>query len=259
MKDKTIYPEQPYGNQAGAVNKDELFAKPGATHDFKFGAETAKVFDDMVNRSVPFYEEIQRMVCELAGSFAVPGTNLYDIGCATGNTLIMLQNKMADKNIQLIGIDNSDEMLSKAQSKIKSQCGENKIQLLNANLHDLPHIDNCSVVILLLTLQFVRPLHREKLVKTIFDGLQKNGCLILVEKVTGSCTLLNRLFIEYYYTYKRRKGYSELEIAQKREALENVLIPYHHEENKKMLLDSGFSHTEEFFRWYNFSGIVALK
>lgn len=259
MKDKTINSNPPYGNEAGAVAKDELFAKPGAIHDFKFGAETAKVFDDMVNRSVPFYEEIQRMVCELAGNFAVPGTNLYDIGCATGNTLIMLHNKLSDKNIQLIGIDNSDEMLSKAQSKIKTQCGENKIQLLNANLHDLPHIDNCSVVILLLTLQFVRPLHREKLVKTISDGLQKNGCLILVEKVTGSCTLLNRLFIEHYYNYKRRKGYSELEIAQKREALENVLIPYHHEENKKMLLDSGFSHIEEFFRWYNFSGIVALK
>ena len=259
MKNKTINPDQLYGNEAGAAIKDELFAQPGATHDFKFGAETAKVFDDMVNRSVPFYEEIQRMVCELAESFAVPGTNLYDIGCATGNTLIMLHDKLSDKNVQLIGIDNSDEMLSKAQSKIKNQCGENKIQLLNANLHDLPHIDNCSVVILLLTLQFVRPLHREKLVKTIFDGLQKNGCLILVEKVTGSCTLLNRLFIEHYYNYKRRKGYSELEIAQKREALENVLIPYHHEENKKMLLDSGFSHTEEFFRWYNFSGIVALK
>ena len=260
MKDKIFAnPDQPDGNATSAAHRDKLFAQPGAAHDFKFGAETARVFDDMVNRSVPFYEEIQRMVCELAESFAVPGTNLYDIGCATGNTLISLHKKLSGKNIQLIGIDNSDEMLSKAHSKITSLCGENNIQLLNANLHDCPHVENSSVVIMLLTLQFVRPLHREKLVKTIFDGLQKNGCLILVEKVTGSCTLLNRLFIEYYYNYKRRKGYSEMEIAQKREALENVLIPYHHEENRKLLLDTGFSHTEEFFRWYNFSGIVALK
>ena len=261
MKDKIgLNPGQPGGNAPAAENADQLFARPGATHDFKFGAETAKVFDDMVNRSVPFYEEIQRMVCELAGSFAVPGTNLYDIGCATGNTLISLHKKLSGKNIQLIGIDNSDEMLSKAHSKIASVCGENNnIQLLNANLHDCPHVENSSVVIMLLTLQFVRPLHREKLVRTIFDGLQKNGCLILVEKVTGSCTLLNRLFIEYYYNYKRRKGYSEMEISQKREALENVLIPYHHEENRTLLLDIGFSHTEEFFRWYNFSGIIALK
>ena len=256
MSEKVFNLNPQEGNTSG---KDELFARQQATHDFSFNAETAQVFDDMVNRSVPFYDEIQRMVCELAESFAVPGTNLYDIGCATGNTLILLHKKLADNNIQLIGIDNSGEMLARAQSKISGQCGENNIQLLNANLHDLLHIDNCSVVIMLLTLQFVRPLNREKLVKTIFDGLQKNGCLILVEKVTGSCTMLNRLFIEYYYSYKRRKGYSELEIAQKREALENVLIPYHHEENRKIMLDAGFSHTEEFFRWYNFSGIIALK
>jgi len=256
MKDKVIKPNPQTGATA---NKDELFARPQSKHDFNFGAETAQVFDDMVNRSVPFYGEIQRMVCELAESFAVPGTNLYDIGCATGNTLILLHQKLADKNIQLIGIDNSDEMLSKAYSKFAGQCGENKIQLLNANLHELPPIDNSSVVIMLLTLQFVRPLYREKLVRTILNGLHKNGCLILVEKVTGSCTLLNRLYIEYYYNYKRRKGYSEMEISQKREALENVLIPYHHEENRKILLDSGFSHVEEFFRWYNFSGIIALK
>ena len=259
MKEKIVNLNPQDGKTAGAADKDELFARPLATNDFTFNAETAKVFDDMVNRSVPFYDEIQRMVCELAESFAVPGTNLYDIGCATGNTLLLLHKKLVDKNIRLIGIDNSDEMLSKARAKLSSQDHDDRIQLLNANLHDLPHIENCSVVIMLLTLQFVRPLNREKLVQTIFDGLQKNGCLILVEKVTGSCTLLNRLFIEYYYNYKRRKGYSELEIAQKREALENVLIPYHHEENRKMLLDTGFSHIEEFFRWYNFSGIIALK
>lgn len=259
MNEKKLNPEQRNDKTAIVAGKDELFARPQATHDFSFNAETAKVFDDMVNRSVPFYEEIQRMVCELVESFAVPGTNVYDIGCATGNTLLLLHDKLAGKNIQLIGIDNSDEMLSKAHSKISRQCGDNSINLVNANLHELPHIDNCSVVIMLLTLQFVRPLYREKLVRTIVDGLQKNGCLILVEKVTGSCTMLNRLFIEYYYNYKRRKGYSELEIAQKREALENVLIPYHHEENRRMLLDSGFSHTDEFFRWYNFSGIIAVK
>ena len=242
-----------------ARGKDELFARPQETHDFRFGAETAQVFDDMVNRSVPFYGEIQRMVCELAESFAEPGTNLYDIGCATGNTLILLHQKLAATNVQLIGIDNSDEMLAKAWVKISAECGTNKIRLLNANLHDLPPLDNCSVVIMLLTLQFVRPLYREKLVRTILNGLRKNGCLILVEKVTGSCTMLNRLFIENYYNYKRRKGYSELEISQKREALENVLIPYHHEENRKLLLASGFAHVEEFFRWYNFSGVLALK
>lgn len=239
--------------------RDELFARKQDTHDFRFNAETAQVFDDMVNRSVPYYDEIQRMVCELAGSFAAPGTNLYDIGCATGNTLIRLQQRLADKEVRIIGMDNSDEMLSRAQVKIKRHCGDAGIRLVNANLHDLPHLENASVVIMLLTLQFVRPLYREKLVHAICSSLNRNGCLILVEKVTGSCTMLNRLFIEYYYNYKRRMGYSELEIAQKREALENVLIPYHHDENRKLLLDAGFAHVEEFFHWYNFSGVIAVK
>ncbi len=245
-------------DQAESGITDRNFAIPQPAHDFKFGAETASVFDDMVNRSVPNYSEIQRMVCELAASFAAHGTNLYDIGCATGTTLSLLSN-LLDKDVQLIGMDNSNEMLEKASHKFRDQPCKDRVKLVNANLNDPPGIENSSVVILLLTLQFVRPLNRGKLIREIYNGLNNNGCLILVEKVTGSCTLLNRLFIEYYYNYKRRMGYSELEISQKREALENVLIPYHHEENLKLLLDTGFSHIEEFFRWYNFSGIVAVK
>jgi tRNA (cmo5U34)-methyltransferase len=173
---------------------DKNFATPQPAHDFKFGSETASVFDDMVNRSVPYYNEIQRMVCELAGSFATQGTNLYDIGCATGTTLFHLSN-LLDKDIQLIGMDNSNDMLEKAIHKFENLPGKDRIKLVNANLNELPEIENSSVVILLLTLQFVRPLHRGKLIRQIYNGLNNNGCLILVEKVTGSCTLLNRLFI----------------------------------------------------------------
>ena len=257
MKDKRFNIIEPAPAADTAVN-DKLFSEPRNPDDFNFGAETATVFDDMVNRSVPFYTEIQRMVCELAKSFAVPGTNIYDIGCATGTTLLLLEETLPD-GAHIVGIDNSDEMLAKARSKLKQRNKNSKVKLINANLNGPPQLENGSVVILLLTLQFVRPLNRQKLLKSIYDGLLTNGCLILVEKVTGSCTVLNRLFIEYYYNFKRLEGYSEIEIAQKREALENVLIPYHHEENRKLLLDTGFSHIEEFFRWYNFSGVVALK
>ena len=239
--------------------KDKLFSTPKPANDFRFGAETASVFDDMVSRSVPYYDEIQRMVCEIAESFAVPGTNIYDIGCATATTLIALSEQLDSNDIQLIGMDNSDEMLSRAASKISKLPNKNRIKLVNANLNNQPPVENSSVVILLLTLQFVRPLNRDKLIRKIYNGLNPNGCLILVEKVTGSSTLLNRLYIEYYYKYKRKMGYSDMEIAQKREALENILIPYHNEENRKMLVETGFSHIEEFFRWYNFSGLVAIK
>jgi len=110
-----------------------------------------------------------------------------------------------------------------------------------------------------LTLQFVRPLHRERLVKQIFDGMLARGAFILIEKLTVSDGDLNRLFINYYYDMKRRNGYSELEISQKREALENVLIPYRLEENVELLKGAGFRSVEMFFRWYNFCGLVAVK
>lgn len=246
------------GKKAGVKRKDRLFADKKPATDFKFGKETANVFDDMVSRSVPFYQEIQRMVCELTEKFALPGTNIYDIGCATGTTLGLLQH-LTRQDITLIGIDNSDEMLGKAGKKLGLGSKQSRIKLQNTDLDKLNNIDNASVVIMLLTLQFVRPLHREKLLRMINNGLVKNGCLILVEKVTGSSTLLNRIFIENYYDFKRRNGYSELEISQKREALENVLIPYHHDENKQLLKDTGYSASDEFFRWYNFSGIIAVK
>ena len=112
---------------------------------------------------------------------------------------------------------------------------------------------------MLLTLQFVRPLYRERVMQRIYNGLNEQGCLILVEKLTSGDTLFNRLFISNYYDFKRRNGYSETEITQKREALENVLIPYRLEENVELLKSSGFRSIECFFRWYNWCGIVAVK
>ena len=120
-------------------------------------------------------------------------------------------------------------------------------------------MENASVVLLVLTLQFVRPLHRERLMQRVFEGLNPGGCVILVEKVLGESSHLNRLFIEHYYAMKRSKGYSEMEIAQKREALENVLVPYRLTENLDLLDKIGFSQQDTFFKWYNFCGIVAVK
>ena len=118
---------------------------------------------------------------------------------------------------------------------------------------------NASLAVMAFTLQFIRPLHRDRLVADIYEGLNPNGGRILLEKVLGEDSTFNRLFIKYYYDLKRRNGYSELEITQKREALENVLIPYKLLENREMLLRAGFRHVDVFFKWYNFCGIVALK
>jgi tRNA (cmo5U34)-methyltransferase len=247
------------GRPGPAPAVDRIFAG-GNTRpsDFAFDARTASVFDDMVERSVPFYDEIQRMVTELAADFAVPGTNLYDLGCATGTTLLALDPKV-DPAVRFVGIDNSPEMLAKARAKFNGTSTRRPCELVRGDLHEELAIEDASVVILLLTLQFVRPLHRDRLIKTICEGLNPQGCLILVEKLTENDTLFNRLFIKYYYEMKRRHGYSEMEIANKREALENVLIPYRLEENEELLRSSGFSKFQVWFRWYNFCGMIAVK
>jgi len=238
--------------------KDQLFNRTGPESDFRFDAATATVFDDMVSRSVPFYDEMQRMTCEIAADFATEGTNLFDLGCSTGTTLIEL-DKYINKGTRFIGVDNSEEMLKKARTKLDSAKMSRPFDLVQADLHQTAVVENASVVIMILMLQFMRPLYRERVVKSIYEGMLPNSCLILVEKLTASDGLINRLFIKYYYEMKRRNGYSELEISQKREALENVLIPYQWEENRDLLKWAGFRHIEIFFRWYNFCGIIALK
>lgn len=238
---------------------DRLFAEPqGRVDDFRFNAATAAVFDDMVSRSVPFYDEIQRIVCELAADFGVPGTRLYDLGCATGTTLAAL-DRVVDPEVTFVGVDNSGAMLDRARGKLGAVAGRRRLELLNADLDRGVDIDDASVVTMILTLQFVRPLQRDRLVRRIFAGLRKDAALILVEKITSPHTLLNRLFIQNYYEFKRRNGYSQVEISQKREALENVLIPYRYDENARMLAEVGFAQVEEAFRWYNFCCMVAVK
>jgi tRNA (cmo5U34)-methyltransferase len=89
-------------------SRDTVFeAVAPRVDDFEFTAKVANVFDDMVSRSVPFYEEMQRMVCDLAADFARPNTNLYDIGCSTGTTLLAL-DEAVDPAVSFVGIDNSE-------------------------------------------------------------------------------------------------------------------------------------------------------
>ena len=240
------------------MGEDRLYIVPKpVVPDFNFGPETAAVFDDMLKRSVPFYPEIQRMIGELVADFAVEQTNVYDLGCSTCATFRVLEG--IDKDVTFVGVDDSAAMLARAEQELKEAGFSRRYELRHQDLHKDLQIENASVVIMSLTLQFVRPLFRERLMQTVFNGLNHQGCLILVEKVLSSETLINRLFIKHYHDFKRRNGYSEIEIGQKREALENVLIPYRLEENEHLLRTAGFTCVEVFFKWYNFCGIVALK
>ena len=241
---------------------DNIFAD--ATHavgDFNFGEKTAEVFDDMLDRSVPMYRELQRMLGEIAAEFAEDGSTVYDLGCSTGITLETLRRAIAaaGTRVKLVGLDYSQAMLDRATDRFTGLPEPERPQLIHADLNEKCVIKNASVVVLNLTLQFVRPLYRDTLIRRIADGLNDSGCLILVEKVLSKDSLLNRMFIKFYYDMKRRNGYSDMEIASKREALENVMIPYRIDENVELLIRNGFKEVDTFFKWYNFAGLLAVK
>jgi tRNA (cmo5U34)-methyltransferase len=241
------------------MKKDQVFNNnENPASDFKFDKEVVTVFDDMVLRSVPFYAEIHRMIAELTRDFAVKNTNVYDLGCSTGATLVNL-DKALPQNIHFVGIDNSAEMLKSCEANLKAAGVERKVSYQNQDLNSNVRLTNPSVVILCLTLQFLRPLNREKIIRKIYDSLPENGAVILIEKILTEHSICNRLFIEHYYQFKMRNGYNEIEISKKRESLENVLVPYKLSENEELLTASGFRFIEVFFKWYNFAGLIAIK
>ena len=240
--------------------RDRLFQERRRIADFNFGTETAAVFDDMLDRSVPFYDEIQRMLGELAADFAAQGSSIYDLGCSTASSFLAIGAHLTpDAEIEFVGLDSSSDMLAIADRKLQAARFPWRYRLEHSDLDQGVRIENASVVLLVLTLQFLRPLNRERLISSIYEGMRHNGCLLLVEKVLGEHSTFNRLFINHYYEMKRRKGYSEIEIAQKREALENVLIPYRSGENELLLQQAGFRQMDTFFKWYNFCGLLAVK
>lgn len=240
------------------MGSDRIFADPNRkVADFSFDADIAEVFEDMLDRSVPGYREIQRMICELASDFAVDGTNVYDLGCSTGTTIRHLD--ALSQQVRFVGIDSSESMLEKARQAFAASPLRHPYSLALRDLNEGVQVEEASVVVMSLTLQFVRPLYRERALREIRRGLHEDGCLILIEKVLGEDSLLNRLFIQHYHEFKQRNGYTEIEIAKKREALENVLLPYRLKENEEMLRQVGFRAVDVFFKWYNFAGLLALK
>lgn len=233
---------------------DKVFAKP-IKKQFEFDEEVAAVFDDMLQRSVPFYKESQKITKYFALKNLREGGVLYDLGCSTASLLLGISRDM-QVDAKLIGLDNSEAMLHRAQSKIDAFGANVQVQLADIMNYEYKPSD---VFVSNYTLQFIRPLVREKLIKKIADALNKDGVFIFSEKVISHHSKLNKELIECYYEFKKEQGYSEYEIMQKREALENVLVPYSEEENIKMALENGFSHCEVLFRWANFATFLAVK
>jgi len=233
---------------------DKVFTKP-IKKQFEFDEEVAAVFDDMLARSVPFYDESQAITEFFVHKNLSEDGVVYDLGCSTATLLLNIHRKL-QVNASLVGLDNSEAMLTQARKKCDAY-GVN-IEVLNADILEYEY-KKADVFVSNYTLQFIRPLVREELVKKIANSLKKEGVFIFSEKVISHHSKLNKDLIECYYDFKKKQGYSEYEIVQKREALENVLVPYSEEENIKMAKNAGFSHCEVVFRWANFATFIAFN
>jgi len=215
----------------------------------------ASVFDDMLHRSVPFYDQMLELTTSFALNYLEDSDTVYDLGCSTASTLINIAKK-SDLKLNFYGVDNSTAMLERA--KHKTNAFGLDINFIEGDIFNID-IKPSKVIISNYTLQFIRPLQREKLIRKIYNSLEDGGVFIFSEKVITEDKILNKQFIDSYYEFKKKQGYSEFEIAQKREALENVLIPYTYEENKNMILNSGFKHFDCIFKWINFGTFIAIK
>lgn len=269
------------------AHRDSLFAKPlGNVGEFRFDEKVAAVFPDMLQRSIPGYQSIIAQSGLLAARFAKANTNLYDLGCSLGATTLAMRAALIDSRklssadysgCVLHGIDNSAAMLARATDTINNSVGANTVipsldsstktpqvttelpvKLHHQNMQNA-NIENASVVALNFTLQFIPPDERDAMMERIANGLKTGCALILSEKVTFDDPVLSQLHIDMYHNFKRANGYSDLEISQKRTALENVLVPDTLETHTNRLKKAGFSSSSVWFQCFNFASIVAIK
>lgn len=239
--------------------KDDLFKDPGRRQgSFDFDDAVVAVFDDMLKRSVPFYFEIQNMIADLGEQLLPDKAKVYDLGCSTGTTIALLSKRISKKEVEYVAVDNSAPMLEKAQLRLQD-CNIDSYSLVNADINSGIEISNADMVVMNLLLQFIDVDKRPSVLQDIYNGLNDNGVLVFVEKVANEQSKLDEIYIESYHEFKKRNLYTDEEIARKRAALENFLIPLSVEQNLDYLSAAGFSNAEIFFRWFNFVGILAIK
>ncbi|MDD5578049.1 MAG: carboxy-S-adenosyl-L-methionine synthase CmoA [Methylobacter sp.] len=242
--------------------QDKIFQQMRRMEDFAFDEQVAQVFDNMVTRSIPFYNEIQQLQSDLIMDF-LPADSavLCDLGCSTGTSLEhIVKHPKCPSAIRLIGYDNSAPMLEKARAKLSEHMSSGKVSLIATDLSALPDLPACHVIIMNWTLQFVRPIQREHLLGNAYRALRPGGILLVSEKILANDAALNRLYITHYLQFKAlQSGYTDAENRRKREALENVLVPYRLDENYALLERAGFKRIDTYFRWLNFACIIAVK
>lgn len=241
------------------MSKDNIFSAPIENMgDFTFDERVAEVFPDMIQRSVPGYSNIITAIGMFAQRFATENSNLYDLGCSLGAATLSMRRNIKAAGCKIIAVDNSSAMVERCSLHINAYRSETPVEVMEADIRDID-INNASMVVLNFTLQFLSPEDRRQLLEKIYQGLNPGGILILSEKFIYEDQTNHELLIDLHHDFKRANGYSELEISQKRSAIENVMRPDTIATHKQRLADIGFSHSEVWFQCFNFGSMFAIK
>lgn len=245
------------------MSRDQIYALPlNRVGDFAFDDSVAEVFPDMIARSVPGYASILSMIQQLARRFVRPGTKVYDLGCSLGAATFLIQDVVPD-SVVIHAIDNSEAMIRRLKPKIAEVDNDSspkraRIEVHLADVNQFP-IQQASLVVLNLTLQFIPAVDREPLLQVVHDGLLPGGALLLSEKLSFDDENQQSLLTELHHEFKKSHGYSDLEIAQKRTAIENRLIPETLQTHQQRLRAVGFETVALWFQCFNFASILAVK
>lgn len=241
------------------MQRDTLFSAPiQKLGDFTFDESVAEVFPDMIQRSVPGYSNIITAIGMLAERFVTDNSNVYDLGCSRGAGILSIRRNVRAQNVQIIGVDNSQPMVERCKTHLNAYHSDIPVEILLDDIRQV-EIKNASMVVLNFTLQFLPREDRLLLLQKIYQGLNVNGILILSEKFTFESEMMNELLINLHHTFKRANGYSELEVSQKRNALENVMRTDNIETHKNRLKEAGFKQIELWFQCFNFGSVIAIK
>lgn len=240
--------------------RDAIYASPlQEIIDFQFDERVVAVFPDMIQRSVPGYGMIVSNIGILAGKYAQPGSHCYDLGCSLGAVTLAMRQRITQPDCDIIAVDNSPAMIERGRELLALDTVPTiPVTMSCADLEDVT-IENASVVVLNFTLQFIPPPRRLALIQRIYAGLKENGILIVSEKIAFDEPGRQQFQEELHHRFKLANGYSDLEISQKRTALEKVMIPETLACHRQRLQEAGFSFHDLWFQCFNFVSLVAIK
>ena len=236
--------------------RDEIYKDKVDISKFTFDQKVVDVFDDMVLRSVPGYKQMIELIGLAGRKYPVINSNVYDLGCSTGAATLSIASNLKSASVKILSIDNSQEMLNQCSRNLLST--DANIQYICDDIENI-QFENASLIVLNLTLQFINPKYRSDLIKRIFKSLLPGGALIISEKIIHENEEINKSLISLHESFKRENGYSETEIAQKRKAIEDVLIPESIEQHLKRLSDAGFKKPLVQMQCINFASFLAVK